>query len=86
MAAAAPTVEPVAPDELAGAVPEAVGLREHRPMREVALDVVGQRVHRGVALVRILLEALEDDRVEIAAHGAAQFAEGRDRSAAPAPR
>ena len=52
----------------------AVRPREHRVIVQVAVDVVGQRIDRGVAIVGPLLERLEHDRVEIAAQRASRMA------------
>ena len=58
----------VTPDELRQAVSCAVRTREHRQPLEPAAQIVAQRVDRRVALGRALLERLEDNRVEVAAH------------------
>jgi hypothetical protein len=58
--------EPITPHELPAAICHGVGPRKHGPMAGVALEIVGQRAYRGVTLVRILLQRLEHDGIEIA--------------------
>ena len=70
--------ELVARDELPRAVAAAVALRQHRPGTQVALDVVEQRVHRGITIRGFLLERLEHHGVEIAAQRGAATRIGHD--------
>ena len=56
----------VPPEELAGAVAEAVRRGAHRKPFEVPADVVGELLGRGVAARGLLAKRHEDDRVEIA--------------------
>jgi len=67
---------PVPPDELAGAVGDGVGPRLDGNLAEVALEILDQDGHRGVALPRILLQRLGDDGVEVAAEQAPQLLRG----------
>ena len=57
----------VAMHELAGAIPTAVGPRQHRLAIEVALHIGGERLDAGIALLGVLLEGLGQHGVEIAA-------------------
>ena len=59
----------VARHVLGHAVPDGVGPREHRLMAQMTLDVLGECVDGGVALLRPFLERREHDRVEVAAEG-----------------
>ena len=61
----------VAHGQLPETIAHAVGPGSHWMVMEMALDVVGQRIHRGVAILRPMGERFEHDRVEIAAHGTA---------------
>jgi hypothetical protein len=60
------SAQPMAPHESAQHVAGAVGPCQHGPVGQVALDVLGQRLHRGVPFGRALLQRLADDHVEIA--------------------
>ena len=52
-------------DRLAEEVRRARRVREDRLVREVALDVLGERVRARVAPVRLFLQRLADDRLEV---------------------
>ena len=84
-AAAARDGDGVTRRELAHAVPEAVRAREHRSPVEIAFEVLHERVDGGISLVRLLLQRLENDRVEIAPERSAVVAAPRRRSAAAGP-
>ena len=70
-------------EEAARPVSERVGPRAHRLVREVATQVLGQRLHGRVSLRGALLERLRHDVVEVAAQRAA---EPPGRRGAPARR
>ena len=57
----------VAHGQLPETIAHAVGPGSHWMVMEMALDVVGQRIHRGVAILRPQCERFEHDRVDIAA-------------------
>ena len=73
-AAASATPSLVAAHELAGPISQGVLAGDDRQSLEVALEVVGQLVHRGVAALRLLLHRHQDDVVEVAGQPAAQEA------------
>ena len=73
----------VAAHELGGAVPPGVLARHHRQPREVAADVLGELVDRGVAPLRLLAQRLEHDVVEIAGELPAQAIDVDGHAAAP---
>ena len=62
----------VARDELADAVAGRIGARQDRQAFEVVAQVLCQGLGRGVAPVRLGVQRLEQDRVEIPVQGAAQ--------------
>ena len=62
--------QPIPADELANPVAQGRGPGEDRVALEVALEILGHRVHGRVPLVGLFLERLEDDGVEIAAQQA----------------
>ncbi len=64
-------------DELLQPIDSAVGLRQDRAAAQVALEVVGERVHGGVALGGALLERLEQDGVEVPSERAPRGGIGR---------
>src|SRR5438093_3266403 len=63
---------PVAPNEFADAVAEAVLARHHGATVEVATDIAGQLLHGAVAPVHLLLQPAQHDDVEIAGQRAVQ--------------
>ena len=71
-AAVPATLRAVPPHELAGAIAHGGPPRQDRQALEVAPDVVGQRLHRGVASLRLLAQGHQDDGVEVAPQAPAQ--------------
>ena len=59
--------DPVATDELAGAIGEAIGPRADGLASEMIVHVLGQRQRRGVAALRLDCQRPRDDGIEITA-------------------
>ena len=55
--------------ELGRAIDERIGARADRLVRQVALQIAGERGDRRITFCGRLLERFEDDRVEIASQG-----------------
>src|SRR5688500_18491049 len=62
----------VTSEELRGAIAQRAPARMHGQSLKMALDVQGQLIDRGVALIRLLAQRHEDDAVEIALQAPAQ--------------